>query len=436
LKSAALSTRIGQKAKKNRYPLYSILALVLLLPSFLFSQVTDTTRKKDSVSKLNMLKYYGDSIPVSRQRDLIDLGLIIIGKKPSLRLDSNKTKTGHLHVAAAPSPSYSLATGIAFNITASIAFYLSEHGEANISSILVSPLITIKKQFAFPVQFSVWTKNNKYNLIGDWRFLTYPEDTYGLGGLTTPADATSLDYNYVRLYTFLLKTIGRDFYAGLGYQYDNHWNITQNNVPPGTRTDFDNYGFASSSISSGLSASVLFDNRRNSINPEGGSTYANIVFRQNLRALASDGNWESLLIDVRKYIHLSESSDNVLAFWSYNWLTLNGNPPYMDLPSTGWDTYGNTGRGYIQSRFRSKNMVDLEAEYRFAILRNGLLGGVVFGNLQEYSEPNGVFESINPGYGVGIRIKFNKFSKANLCLDYAFGLHGSNGLFVNLGEVF
>ena len=82
-------------------------------------------------------------------------------------------------------------------------------------------------------------------------------------------------------------------------------------------------------------------------------------------------------------------------------------------------------------------MVDLEGEYRFGILKNGLLGGVIFGNLQTYAEyPSNQFTAINPGYGAGIRIKFNKFSRTNICLDYAFGLHGSNGLFVNLGEVF
>jgi len=30
----------------------------------------------------------------------------------------------------------------------------------------------------------------------------------------------------------------------------------------------------------------------------------------------------------------------------------------------------------------------------------------------------------------------NEFSDVNLCIDYAFGLMGSNGFFFNLGEVF
>ena len=68
--------------------------------------------------------------------------------------------------------------------------------------------------------------------------------------------------------------------------------------------------------------------------------------------MGSDENWRSLLIDMRKYFKLSQHSRNILAFWSYTWLTLSGKPPYLDLPSTAWDNYANMGRGYIQSRFR------------------------------------------------------------------------------------
>jgi outer membrane translocation and assembly module TamA len=127
----------------------------------------------------------------------------------------------------------------------------------------------------------------------------------------------------------------------------------------------------------------------------------------------------------------------LLALWSYNWLTFDANAPYLDMPSTGWDTYSNTGRGYIQSRFRGKNMLYFEAEYRFPILRNGFLSGVVFANAQSFTDyPSNRFTTIAPAAGGGLRFKLNKHSGANLCLDYALGLNGSNGLSVNIGEVF
>ncbi|MBS1665333.1 MAG: hypothetical protein JST68_30095, partial [Bacteroidetes bacterium] len=66
-----------------------------------------------------------------------------------------------------------------------------------------------------------------------------------------------------------------------------------------------------------------------------------------------------------------------------------------------------------------------------------LLGGVVFANAQSFTEPEtNRFQYIAPGYGAGLRIKLNKFSRTNLCIDYGWGTHGSGGFFVNLGEVF
>jgi hypothetical protein len=82
-------------------------------------------------------------------------------------------------------------------------------------------------------------------------------------------------------------------------------------------------------------------------------------------------------------------------------------------------------------------MLYLETEYRFNLTPNGLLGGVVFANAQSFSkELSKQLSVIAPGAGVGLRIKLNKFSGANLCIDYGFGIEGSKGLSVNLGEVF
>ena len=130
-------------------------------------------------------------------------------------------------------------------------------------------------------------------------------------------------------------------------------------------------------------------------------------------------------------------SRNVLAGWSYNWLTTGGKPPYLMLPSTGWDDFFNTGRGYIQGRYRGRDMVYLEGEYRMVLTHNGLFGMVIFANAQSFSrDVSRQFDVIAPGYGLGLRLKLNKFSGANLCVDYGFGNEGSRGVSVNLGEVF
>ncbi|MBS1782787.1 MAG: hypothetical protein JSS78_06960 [Bacteroidetes bacterium] len=373
------------------------------------------------------------------QRDVIDLfRTLILQKKTHDRVLHSKTKQrGLVHLSGAPSPSYSLATSFAANLTFNAAFHTANKDTTKFSTILFSPFYTVQKQLVLPIQFSIWAKNNRFNIIGDWRFLTYPEDTYGLGSLSTSNDATALDFHYVRMHTFFIMELARNLYAGPGYQLDKHWDIREIKNPINQVTDFDRYGFQSSSTSSGIAATLVYDDRANSIHPQAGNTFLDVIVRQNLTLLGSDMPATSLLIDARKYFRINRHTQNILAIWSYNWVTVAGKVPYLDLPSTGWDMYGNTGRGYVQSRFRGTMMLDLEAEYRFGILRNGLLGGVVFCNAQTYSAyPINSFDRILPGYGAGIRIKFNKFSHTNICLDYAFGLNGSNGLFVNLGEVF
>lgn len=172
------------------------------------------------------------------------------------------------------------------------------------------------------------------------------------------------------------------------------------------------------------------------INPLNG-TYVSIMYRNNRTFLGSDNNWQSVVLDIRKYIPLSGNSHNILAFWSYNNLILAGNPPYLELPFSAGDAYSNTERGYVQGRFRGKKYIDVESEYRFGILQNGLLGGVAFANLASFSEwPSNQFTGILPGGGLGLRLKVNKNSDTNVAIDYAFGVNGSSGFFFNVGEVF
>jgi hypothetical protein len=373
----------------------------------------------------------------NNQVDLVDVGRSFLKGHKSTRVDTVQQKIGKLHISALPVAGYTLQTGFAGVLSSNFAFYTSEHSQANLSSVLTSVTYSQYKQVIFPVQANIWTRSNKYNIQTDWRYMSYPSLTYGLGGNTDADSGYNINYGYLRLHQAILRTVAKDLYLGVGYDFDYFWNIREVNPPLPKPTDFERYGLAKTEKAAGVSLHFLFDDRRNPINPENGS-YFSVSYRPNFTFLGSDNNWQSLLFDVRQYIKFPGNTHNVLALWSYDWLTVgNGNPPYLLLPSTGWDAYSNTGRGYIQGRYRSKNMLYLEGEYRFGITNNGLLGGVLFANAQSFSDPaTGHYTYIAPGYGGGVRISLNKFSRTNLCVDYGWGIHGSGGFFVNLGEVF
>jgi len=114
--------------------------------------------------------------------------------------------------------------------------------------------------------------------------------------------------------------------------------------------------------------------------------------------------------------------------------------PYLDLPAIGWDTYGRTGRGYVQGRIRGVDYMYGEVEYRFPISpKTHVLSGVVFFNATTCNNDDNsqqLFEYIAPGAGAGLRVMINKKSNSNLTVDMGFGLNGSRGIFLNINEAF
>ena len=147
-------------------------------------------------------------------------------------------------------------------------------------------------------------------------------------------------------------------------------------------------------------ARILYDSRDNPANALKG-WYASVLYHPSFTALGSQRNWAQLQIDIRKYLKLRKDGRNVLAFWQFDWLSVGGKAPYLLLPSTGWDDQFNTGRGYIQGRYRGTDMTYLEVEDRFAISRDGLFGGVVFANVESFKRNLATsFNEDIPGWGM------------------------------------
>jgi hypothetical protein len=388
--------------------------------------------KSQSDSILNIIADTGNMKGAVHQRDLYDvIGSLFGVQDLSLKV---KPVTSKPVISIVPAIGYTLQSKFALTLAGNIAFRLLP--DTKISTIIINAAYTQTRQVIVPIQSSIWAHHNNYNFVGDFRFLKYPESTYGLGSGSNIANQNPMDYSFLRVNETVMKRIVPDFFLGIGYIFDYHYNITQKGPLNGAVSDYTTYGAESSTASSGITLNSLFDSRDNSINPSKG-IYAAVQYHDYTTWLGSTRNWQSLVVDVRKYFKLPGESENVLALWSYDWLVLDGKPPYLDLPSNTWDTFSGTGRGYIQGRFRGTKMVYLESEYRFRISRDGLFGGVVFVNAESFSGmPGTQLQAVQPAFGPGLRLKLNKVSKTNIAIDYGIGRQGSRGLFINVGEIF
>jgi hypothetical protein len=370
------------------------------------------------------------------QKDLIDVARSIFKIKPRKITAIEKKK---VYFSILPiSSSDGRSGGKALFTSTSLAVYLGDPATTNLSSFIFTPYFNLKGRYGLPIRSNIWLDNNQWNIVGDTRYLIYPQYTWGLGGNQPESDRFLVNYQYLRFYQTVLKRIKPYFYAGIGYNLDYYTDIEADGAK--NLRDFTKYNYGTATgqdvLASGATLNLLYDTRKNSINPLPGA-YANVVYRINGRMLGSHNNWQSLYIDLRKYVSLSNSGPkSVLAFWSYYWTSLTPGTPYLNLPSLGWEPYQRSGRGFVQNRYRGQRLAYFETEYRRDITRNGLLGFVLFANVNSVTEAaSHNFVYWHPAGGTGLRFKFNKKSGTNIALDYGASKN-YNAIYLNLGETF
>ncbi len=371
------------------------------------------------------------------------------------------------YLAVTPFIGYNPAYGMLVGIATSIGMFLGSPSNTTISSASIGLNLTTKNQILVTARTNVVTRESRFILRGDWRYLIFSQPTYGLGtgikmhtnrgiifndgGETAsfPPEAQPLNYNYIRLYETFFFKITKKVYFGIGYCLDDYTKIVDHklNLDTISQTISSHYKYSTGHgfnpekyTMSGLSLELLLDSRDNSIRPVKGFL-ANIGFRPNLTLLGSTKSSWMLNTEFRTYINVSKRRpDHLIGFWYLGQFTEKGKVPYLGLPAITWDMYNRAGRGYVQGSIRGVNFIYGETEYRFPISRyTGILGGVLFLNVTTASSDDNthkLFESFDPATGAGLRIMFNRKTRSNLCIDAGFGADGTIGIFFNLNEAF
>ncbi|MDH4057177.1 MAG: BamA/TamA family outer membrane protein [Cyclobacteriaceae bacterium] len=380
---------------------------------------------------LSILVYSQTENDSIQQKDVVD----VLIKAFNIEIKKKSREDKQVSFSIIPiAPSSSAGRTVAVS-SVNAAFYLGPVETTNISNIYLIPYADFKGSLGLFLRPNIWSKQNTWNYSGEFRIATYLQYTYGLGANTPESDQSTIGYNHFRLYASVHRKVVNFFYLGGGLNFDSFYNIEEIESDQ-EESPFSEYGIGTSgtSLASGLTFNLLRDNRKNSINPKGGY-YSTFIFRFHEKAFGSDYEWSSIFIDLRKYFTFSQTRHSILGFWAMYWGTY-GEVPYLNLPGTSMEVNSRTGRGYNYGRYRGKQMLYAEGEYRFDISANGLWGGVVFANMQSYTEPETEkFQYIKPAIGTGLRLKFDKKSQTNITLDFAMGKDSYN-VRVNLGEFF
>jgi hypothetical protein len=353
------------------------------------------------------------------------------------------------------------ANGWLFGLAPSATWRMGNPETTHLSNLVGNFLYTTKKQWIFSSRSTVFLNEDKWILVGDFRYFITSQPTFGLGSSSPnkPNDNPNqpgvlwgeqqMDFNWLRFYETVLRRVGYSkFYLGIGYHLDAYSkidNFIDSSLPTEVRFAHDYYndqlGFNRESYTvSGLTLNAVMENRDIPVSPYE-KNFALISYKINPTSLGSDQSSSSILLDYRHYFNLSETRKrHLIALWGFGNFLFSGNLPYMGLPSIGYDMFGRSGRGYAQGRFRGESMAYSEAEYRFPLQKNKeTFGGTIFVNAATFGSKmtnEKIFTSLNPGYGLGLRVMINKENRTTITADYGFGQKGNSGFYLNINESF
>jgi len=376
-------------------------------------------------------------------RDIFDVLRELRHKPPKLEPADAYKK---LMIAAAPVVSYNPASGFEIGVAGNALFYKGSPETTSISSVLASLIVTSKKQLHFDGKFDVSTSENRWVFHGDNRVYLTSQDTYGLGTSTAPEDQINTKYTFLRFYETGYRRVHKRLYVGGGLLYSLHSDVKPDHAfeavwPDSPYVEYSQArGFPlDSQTSAGASASVLIDTRDSAINPSGG-VYTAVEYQAFFEGfLGGTSSWQQLNLDTRTYFRLSRDARHRLGVWLFGNLVTGGEAPYFDLPATSMDTYGRSGRGYVEGRFRGQRLAYGELEYRWTVKQNGLLGLVAFVNTETLSDEDAgeeLFDSFATGAGVGARLMMDKRSRTNIALDVGRGNDGKLRIYLGIREAF
>lgn len=388
---------------------------------------------------------------LSKQYDFGDLMRNILhpGRKP----DSTHNKLG---ITVVPNIAANPTIGGQLGIKAVAGKRLGNDPNTLFSVGATSASITTKGIIYFYINHNVFTPGNKWNLQGSLVAAKTVSPDRGLGigrnysGESHPdsvlANPTHKGYainsHYYNIREKVYKNVAKNLFLGAGLSFEIRRQIkVKDTTTFATPQNVYNirHGFPQDRYSSnGFLFNIQYITRDNPNRPYRG-IYFDAGIRINQTWIGSTRNATQLTSDFRKYFSLSAGSpETVIAFWNWGSYLLGGDIPYLELPGTARDGSYRSGRGYTAQYFKGTQFNDTELEFRFPILANKFISGVVFGNLQTANDEHGtkLFQVFQPGYGAGLRVLFNKQTRTNLALDYAFGRFGSKGFFLNLNETF
>lgn len=341
---------------------------------------------------------------------------------------ADSSRAYNTSVNAYPYLYYTPETELAFGAGGVMAFYTQKDPLLNPSNITFTGFYSTVKTYELYMVSNLFFARNRIASTIDIRYSNKVERYYGTGN-NSPDIGKGAEYVLANTGGILDIQIPPALIisnrSGLVVEYRQYTKVDRKDNP---YLRSDTLAGVNGGSLAGLGMVWVWDTRDQVFFPNyGGFTQAKVLFYT--KDLGSDFTYSWFEVNSRRY--WSFLPDHVIAAQIYL-QTTGGVPPFFKYPALGG---AKIMRGYFEGRYRDKNYIAGQAEYRqYFWWRLGFVAFVGAGDVvDDLTRLKG--NDLKLSYGAGLRFLFNKKQKINLRIDAGFGKN-TNGIYFGIQEAF
>ena len=378
--------------------------------------------KKENIWELNNLKKLSGNIFYY----LIILLFFFISEN-NAQSEEDTTVTNGITFFGYPYLFYTPETNLAFGAGGIMYFRTAREPELNLSSVLLSGYYTINNQYSLTLAPELYFSRNRYIARGEFNFGKFLDKFYGYGSNSEEIDNPDYFTQNFGINLNFQADVSEKFEIGAIYDF-----LYTNVIDKKNNPFLNNNSVLGSEggISSGLGLKLVWDSRDYVYLPTTGGYYiVSAVYYK--KVLGSDFEFNDYLIDLRRYFKITQG--HILTFQLYGNFA-RGFPPFYEMPRLGGDV---TMRGYYEGRYRDRNFVATQAEYKTWLVEKWKLGVVLFGGVGDVADELDDLKvrDFKYSYGFGFRYIFDEKERLTVRADFGFGKNTS-GVYFAMQEAF
>ncbi len=328
-----------------------------------------------------------------------------------------------------PTLAVSPETGLQIGASALRLFFIKKDTLNRLSELQAFPFFTIRGQYGLIFENSIYGDKDKWFFLGETKIQRFPLSYYGIGPVTSGKHAASVDAFQILVRQRVLRKLYKNFFFGPGIDYQLLSNVRFKQPEEGVPYEIPRGGDGTQNL--GLGVGFVYDSRHNVLNERQGF-FGEIAYLGTVKGFASEYGFGGVNMDVRSYHSIGKSS--VFA-WQVRGQFMHGEVPFNQLALLGGDRLM---RGYYLGRYRDRNLLVAQAEYRILPLPfSKRFGAVVFASAGTVAPEIGQFQIKRIRFACGVGFRFLIFPKKDIYfrLDFGFTKEGFN-FYVFNGEAF